>query len=353
MPWVNSRQMKTVKQILTEYANQNNIKFTNDDDLINKTMNYMFDFEMPSYVWVNYSNTKQFGDETYYLKKTLLQNYMYDTIGFRSVDKFKSRLQNALRILLPYYNQILWSEQWPKMFIENPAANTDYKEIYTRIVQAVEDNENTTASSNNTNNTSKNKQTTNSTNSSSDTTNSQDVTEGTQKNDVTSKDESGSTSSNKSNNIDNDYPKAEINEDEIALGNYASLVNTSSSNNEGKTNTQSTQTNASNNTENVTSNSTTRSEGTADDTSIGESTSETIDSLMSKFNENKKNKSNENYEFRRVGNIGVQTPGEVFENTRKAFINTIDLLIHDKMIVKLFSFLIYDEEDDFYDQCYY
>ena len=131
------------------------------------------------------------------------------------------------------------------------------------------------------------------------------------------------------------------------------MVNTSSSNNEGKTNTQSTQTNASNNTENVTSNSTTRSEGTADDTSIGESTSETIDSLMSKFNENKKNKSNENYEFRRVGNIGVQTPGEVFENTRKAFINTIDLLIHDKMIVKLFSFLIYDEEDDFYDQCYY
>lgn len=353
MPWVNKNQMKTVKQILINYANENNITYKNDDDLINKTMSYFFDFEMPSYSWVNYSNTKQFGDETLYLKKTLLQNYMYDVIGFRDVDRFKSRLQNALRILLPYYNQVLWAEQWPKMFIENPAANTDYKEIYTRIIKAVEDNENTSTSANNTTSTSSNtnvteSQSKNKTDGKDDTSNESHVN-----NSVESKDETGSTNNNNSSSIDNDYPKGEINEDEIALGNYASFVNLTKGDTTGNTNTSSSQTTetSTNDISNNTSTSTTINN--ANDKAKGNVDSQTIDNLLSKFNEKKNGNTNEDYEFRRVGNIGIQTPGEVFEKTRKAFINTIDLLIHNKMIVKLFSFLIYDEEDEFYDECYY
>jgi hypothetical protein len=356
MPWVNKRQMKTVKQILTDYAKENNITFKNDDDLINKTMDYMFDFEMPSYVWVNYSNTKQFGDETYYLKKTLLQNYMYDVIGFRDVDRFKSRLQNALRILLPYYNQILWSEQWPKMFIENPAANTDYKEIYTRIIKAVEDNENTSTSSNNSNSVTGSTQTNSeSSNSVTDNRGTDNRTTGT-KTSSTSNDSSTNASTNKGNSVDNDYPKTEITAEEqelIDYGNYASMINTSSGSSSGTTTNESRQATSVDTTDSGSSESNTTSKVDGTNTSNSNTKTQTIDSLMSKFNENRKNDSNENYEFRRVGNIGIQTPGEVFRKTRQAFINTIDLLIHDKMIVKLFSFLIYDEEDEFYEECYY
>lgn len=356
MPWVCKKQMKTVKQILIEYAKENNISYKNDDDLINKTMDFMFDFEMPSFAWVNYSNTKQFGDETYYLKKTLLQNYMYDVIGFRDVDRFKSRLQNALRILLPYYNQILWAEQWPKMFIKDPSANTDYREIYTRIIDAVEDAENTNTTANNSTTESNVTNTENITTTSNGETNGSDSTSASTTTDATNHDESNQNSKTTGNSIDNDLPKVELTADEqeeLDFGKYASMVNNTSGYSDGNTTTDSKQTSKSN------TESTTTNQSTSQDVTVGKTTNEgvtnsqTIDNIMTKFNGNTKNKTNEQYEYRRVGNIGIQTPGEVFRKTRQAFINTIDLLIHDKMIVKLFSFLIYDEEGDYYEDCYY
>lgn len=290
-------------------------------EIIEKGTPLFFDFDYPLYN--NETNKKTF-------EKLFIQHFLDRKLCFPvdEYDEWNFELDGALNLIMPYYNRLLESETWFDKYITNPSANTDYKETYTKRYES----ERKGKSTSNSNISSESK--------SEDESNGKDTSNGNGKTNTKSNSENKSKSHNashseagtKNNTATNDLPKSPLNESDLYTLQYASALEVGSG--------------------------TSTSDGDSDQTSTGssddaaESITETESSSKSSMQSNGQTKGNsvsesesndktsdegtEEYEFHRVGNIGVQTPGEVFTNTRKAFINATKMIFEDEEIENLF-----------------
>ena len=307
----------TLEEILRELAYMNgqdpNASLL---ELIKTNKKYLFDFNYP------------IKDELW--KDIFEELFCEEFINYKLIypieqyDMWELKLNQWLNLNMPYYIELLKSEDWFNKYITNPASNTDYTETYTRKLTG-----DIMSSTNATSDANENSNTTNTTNTSSK--------ENT-KNDIDSWSKANANTKSMSNanvhsesgieNVSSNLPKTQYD-----LGSkYASET--------GKQKTvqdSGTDTNATDNSESMTS-------GNTGERSENISNSK-ADSAMN-INNTTKNESSalgttktdntETYEFRRYGNIGVQTPGEVFTNTRKAFINTTKDILKNKELRQLF-----------------
>ena len=285
-------------------------------NLIETNKKHLFDFNYPitTLEWKNI------------FEELFCEEFITNTLSYpiEDLDLWKLKLRGWLNLNMPYYIQLLESEEWFDKYITNPANNTDYKETYTRKyngtvgtnISANMTNEED-ALSNSENKTIINNNSTNEIKTETDTTAESITSSGTN---------SDTTTGTK--NTSSQLPKTQYDFGES----YANETSNIKATQETATNTN-TNDNSSNNTA-LTSNETNKSESinngniTLKNNSNSNSNSNT-DSNTTTDNE-------ETYEFRRYGNIGVQTPGEVFTNTRKAFINTTKDILKDKELKRLF-----------------
>lgn len=362
-------ELITIEQLIKKVLNDHQIDTTglNLNVMMKMARPYIFDFDYPV---VTPDYKEKF--ELQFLRKFLRYYLCYTK---NDIDYWEIDLEYALNLIMPYYNQLIKSEEWFDKYITNPANNTDYLETYTRTTNGSQTdtgnattsgtesqtdigNGTTTSTSSSTNNTDSTSTTetettekddeTNTTTSTSESTssNTADTTENS-----TAKTTSGIEGNDKT--IDNDLPKSAIDFEDYAsaIGLTTTTQSTTTDNSTTGTNktTQSATANTSdsgtatkktNNTTTESNTTTVNQKNTQADE--GKSVTDTTNNTDKQTNASTKTdnssvtKQSESYEFRRVGNIGVQTPGEVFASTRKAFINTMDMILKDKEITTLF-----------------
>lgn len=362
-------QLITVEEMMKKILKDHQIDITgmNLNTIIRMAKPYIFDFEYPT-VTPEYKELF----ETQFLRKNL-RNYLCYTM--EELDYWNMDLEYCLNLIMPYYNQLIESEGWFDKYISNPANNTDYKEIYTRTINGTQtetgnsttsgaerstgiSNATTTSndSLNSTSNTSttgetKNTENDSETNTTQSTSESSSTGTGNTTETSTSNTKSGTDGNDKT--VDNDLPKSVLDFEDYAsaIGLTTSKQTTTTDNTTTGTNevTQTTtgttkENGSATKTSEITTNETTSTTGKVETSQTNEgktisdnttnsdrATSETL-----KSDNNTTNNQTETYEFQRVGNIGVQTPGEVFASTRKAFINTMDMILKDKEVTTLF-----------------
>lgn len=354
-----------MKKILTDH--QIDIRGMSLNMIIKMAKPYIFDFTYPTV-------TPEYKDlfETQFLRKFLRSYLCYsqDDLDYWNLD-----LEYTMNLIMPYYNQLIKSEDWFDKYITNPANNTDYKEIYTRTINGTDSSTgNTTTSStesqtgisNGTTTTndsltsssesSTTEETTtnekdNETNTTSSNSESSSNTTANTKETSTAKTTSGTDGNDKT--IDNDLPKSAIDFEDYAsaIGLSTSSQTTTTDNTTNGTNetTQNTTTSsndtgtATRKTDNTTTESSTslgktKTLQTDENKVVSDNTTnnDRESSETMKSDNTNTSKQTETYEYEKIGNIGVQTPGEVFASTRKAFINTMDMIFKDKEITTLF-----------------
>lgn len=261
------------------------------DDVITCVNDYFWDFDFPRFQWVNPKDKTQFGDYTETFKRRFLEYFWTQRTAFTNGDDFRDALQGVLNIIMPEYNRKLYSEQWFDLFISNPSWNNEQFVEETRETN----NDSQTLS----------------------TSNSKGTTEGTSEGTTESTTTSNATTSaySESKNSTNDTPNASMTGemwDEVDTGQYMSnigLGNSKTVNDSDSTTT-----------------------ATGKDTGSTNSTSET----NSKDNTKGESKTTEKFTHHQYGNLGVQTPAQVFGGTREVIYNTIDELFNDYRIGQLF-----------------
>ena len=355
-PWTIERRYKhkTVLEILKELAQENNVpgwETMKPRELIEATKEYFFDFEFPIYEFKeSYEQWSPSiagkGDfETKFLK-----HFLYERIGFEDVEQFFVNLDEAINSIMPYYNQRLASEEWFPLYIKNPSANTDYTESYTREIQG---NNESTGSSKTTNNETEttsdqsNANTNGQTTDTSETTNNDTTnvsTSGSMENTTGQKSNDTSTQTNtqKNTTLGNDTPLNMLDDTDYASSITDTDVSGTVTNTGQVESTGSTaQTNEGTEETTVTGETNTTAKTTSE--SISQSQSNGNRSLNGSSDTTTGTKGTNNqlevYTFNRIGNIGIQTPGEVFSKTREAFINTLMEIFEHRAITTLFDFL--------------
>lgn len=310
---------KTILELLKDIAKENaipNWETMKYRELIESTKDYFFDFDFPIYEF-NYELIEDFEDKQWKpsiagagdFKTKFLKHFINEPICYEDEELFFLALDEALNLIMPYYNQRLQSESWFPLYIKNPSANTDYQETYTRSIEGKTNSDSTNDVTNNSESISK------------DVTSQDDETKNTSETITSSKSTGSSKTSQDNKVVGNDTPFTALDDTDYA----SSVTDTNSSVTAENTNNDSSNTNASGS---QTSKSTTDSSSnmTSNDTS------------KSKSNTIGRNTQKETYTFNRLGNIGIQTPGEVFRKTREAFINTCEEIFKDKEIRSLFDF---------------
>lgn len=248
--------------------------------LIEKARPLLFNFDYP--MWSDEENTEEKNKEIFETK--FLKYFFPRELCYFNYDMWSYELNNILNLIMPYYSELLESETWYRKYVPNPAANTDWTESFTRTIE----NENERTATGTATSSSTNEQTGETTSNS------------------TSTGETTATAS--AGNLMNELPKTKYDDGT----DYATAQST---------NTSSSTTNAS-------STDTGSSTSSLDSTSSANSTSnETTNDTGS---------TKEIYESHKVGNIGVQTPGEVFASTRLAFINATQDILNDPLVQQLF-----------------
>lgn len=105
-------------------------EFPDVDNLLENVYGYFFDFSFPLYdpeskkvvTDIQNAHTKEFCIK-------FLKYYYMREIGFETIGRFKLALNETLNRALPYFNQLMESEQ---MNIDNPLVNHDMTDEYTR-----------------------------------------------------------------------------------------------------------------------------------------------------------------------------------------------------------------------------
>lgn len=364
-------QRPTVLQVMQAYAQANSIQYTSYFDLIEKTKEYIFDFDYPlptKSVFEKYENFDK--GYKYILETSILMQYINNRIFTEDVEMFKLKLRNWLVVNMPYYNYMLESETWPYTYIENPANNTDYKETYTRTID--NSSNSVTNGSNNFNSDTSNTSNVSGTTKSNNSTETDSMS--TSSNEQTSKNTSETNATNTTNSENTNFPitgngsassliagdvltntlavQTDYNFTHPTDAGYSNVGMNSKDNSSNSTNSDTT--------ENSNISSKTKDDSTtttsSDDSSKSTSTSKTTSEYDSTGN------SQEVYEFHRIGNIGIQTPGQVFESTRLAMINTTKAIIngtelpgqkyYQKGREKLTNLFASDYIEDMYDFLY-
>lgn len=294
-------------------------------EIIEKGRTLFFDFDFP--IWTDDPKYSElYGDfrpkfETLFLKHFYRYHLCYD---WEEYDEWNLDMDATLNLIMPYYNHILESETWFDKYIVNPANNTDYKEEYTRNI----DSENNTESESNSVTNSENETNVETESNSETSGNAKAKSSGSTESETNSENEGSGESGNETKNSESDLPKNGID----YTMDYASSLSTgnvkSVSSSTGTTHSESSEetVSESNTTSEEETNTTDTTSSTGNAKTTGATTGTTSGTVATE----------ETYTFRRVGNIGVQTPGEVFEKTRKAFINTMEMIFKDKEVTKLF-----------------
>ena len=290
--YINDEENITLLDMCKEIARQNSIEYNSTLDLLEKVSNYIFDFDYPYFI--DESNT-------YYSKENFqmmfLKHFYKEELFENDIEDWKLELDQALNLVMPYYVELLKSEQWFDKYIKNPAANTDWQEEYKASSNATSKNTGNENYKSNDKNTSTNSSTTN--------------------NNASSNTSSNNTSKGGSKNWtgNNDLPKTDLLNDETS---YLTSTVVANSTSKSKADSNS------------------NSSSTSKEKQIGKGSSESTN----KYNRDIENETNDEssmeYKIHKWGNIGTQTPGEVFENTRKAFINTVREIFKDVEIASLF-----------------
>ena len=290
--YINDEENITLLDMCKEIARQNSIEYNSTLDLLEKVSNYIFDFDYPYFI--DESNT-------YYSKENFqmmfLKHFYKEELFENDIEDWKLELDQALNLVMPYYVELLKSEQWFEKYIKNPAANTDWQEEYFASSNAISRNTGNENYKSKDNNFSKNKTTID------DKTNSEN----------SSNNKSVAKTKNYAGN--NDLPKSDLLMDKKS---YLSSTVLSESKSGSKSN--------------GTGKSKSKSKQEQNDESSGENKNKYNRDIQNKTND----KSRMKYKIHKWGNIGTQTPGEVFENTRKAFINTVREIFKDEEIASLF-----------------
>lgn len=320
-----SRQPKKVKDLLRQVCIENGLPGAETMkliELIKQGHGYFFDFEYPMIEFTNIGEDDFYptigGKDDFEIK--FLMNFIDAYIGTYDDDEmFFLNLEECLNKLWPYYINILKSEEWFKLYVTNPADNTSYTETYTRQIDG------NTSSDSSSESTSSSEDKNDST---SDIKTDNDLTiTSEQENTSESNQTQSSTSETSQNvkNIQNDTPINMLDDTDYAssIGSNDSSVN-QATNGSGNTTSSSTVNGTSSNVEHNKTNQIDVSKST----SSGKSTTKGITTG--------KSVQVESYQFNRTGNIGVQTPGEVFEHSRRAFLNTLLNFYNDKITQMLF-----------------
>ena len=315
----------TVKEMLMWLLHKNGEDTTKMRvrEIVEKGTPLFFDFDYPLY-------NKETNKKTF--EKLFIQHFLDRKLCFPvdEYDDWNFEFDGALNLIMPYYNQLLESETWFDKYITNPSANTDYKETYTKKYES----ERKGKSTSNSNISSESKSEDESNGKDSSNGNGKTNTKSNSKNSSNSHNVSHSEAGTKNNSATNDLPKSPLNfgESDLNTLQYASALEVGSGTSTSDGNSDQSSSGSSDDTaESITetessSKSTMQSNGQTKGSSVSESES----------NDKTSDEGTEEYEFHRVGNIGVQTPGEVFTNTRKAFINATKMIFEDEEIENLF-----------------
>lgn len=288
-------------------------------ELIEKGRPYIFNF---NYDIVTTGQAAE--DYKKYFETEFLIRYFNREISRSDFDLWDLKLYGTLNNIMPYYNELIKSEEWFSKYIDNPANNTDYKEEYTRDITSNTTDKNTST------NTSKNKTKTeaNTNTATKDKVSTSTIADAKTNDKTTSTNEGEQSTTNNTGAVGSQFPQSMLD----TLADYATEASKTDSTVQGTSNSKTEQ--ANNTKTSSSSNETNESENTTNTYESG--TIGTNGTIQSESENNSDGKSKETYTFRRYGNIGVQTPGEVFESTRKAFINTLEMILTDKRIRDLF-----------------
>lgn len=317
---------KTIEQILREKVPNSGALTL--PELIEQGRPYIFNFTYPIEPNGYYAK-----DYKKYFESEFLIRYFNREINRQDFNLWNLKLYGTLNNIMPYYNELIKSEEWYSKYINNPANNTDYKEEYERKIDSE------TADEGRSTNTSKNKTETDATTEtiSTDTSNTTSTANAKTQDKTTSTNNGTQTTNNKSNSTGTQYPQSMLD----TMADYATEASKTGSTVNGETTS---------NTEQANNTKTTSASDESSETENNMQTTETgtigtTGTITNESTNGSKGNSTETYTFRRYGNIGVQTPGEVFASTRKAFINTLEMILTDKHIRDLF--LQVPIEDDF------
>lgn len=290
--YTNNGRNITLYDMCEEIAIKNNIDYNSTSELFDKVSNYIFDFEYPYFI--DYANP-YYSKETF--QKMFLKHFYKYELFENDIEDWKLELDEALNLIMPYYVELLESEEWFDKYITNPAANSDWEEEYSASSNAISKNKgNENYKSNDKNSSTSNL-----------------VIDNTSNSDTSSGNKSEAASKNWTGN--NDLPKSDLTNDETSYLTSTVVANSTS-----------------NSAANSTSNSNSTSNEEQNDIITGESKNKYNRDIENKTEDESKMK----YKIHKWGNIGTQTPGEVFENTRKAFINTVQEIFEDNEILSLF-----------------
>lgn len=324
MLWNRYKHLK-VSEILRQLAIENDVPNASTlklRELIKQANQYFFEFDYPM---IEFNDVGQDGFYPSIVNKEdfqekFLMHFINEKVCVEDLDLFFVYLEETLNLIMPYYINLLKSEEWFKLYITNPADNTSYKETYTREIEGQNTSDSTTDSTSTTNDTTDYSSTVDNTVDSTVTTNQ------TQSTDSTQTQSSTSTTTQNVKNVQNDTPINMLDDTDYAssVGTNNSSVTQESTGN-GENNSTAT-VNGTNKT--VENNGTTQTDKT---TVAANGTNKTTGNTTAS------NTQTETYTFNRTGNIGVQTPGEVFAHTRQAFINTLKLIYEDESIKQLFD----------------
>lgn len=299
-------------------------------ELVEAGRSVVFDFTYPMV-----EGPQQASDDyKQYFETEFLIKYLTREINRPNFDLWELKLYGVLNNIMPRYCQLIESEKWFSEYITNPSANTDYEETYTRKI----DSESSTSTGATIKATTDGNGTATSNGSTTDTTQTTDKTKVTSSTDSENSATNTQTGENSSGTTGSQFPQTALDE----LTDFATdrSISTSTS----KTGADSTSIGSTSTTTANTQN--TESTVSSNTNSTDTTTSTTNSSSKSTTSTDDTGNSTETYSFRRVGNIGVQTPGEVFTNTRKAFINTLDDILNDKLIRQLFLQVGGDIDDE-------
>lgn len=289
-------------------------------ELVEKGRSVIFNFNYPIVSGTQYAAE----DYKQYFETEFIIKYLTREISRPSFDLWELKLYGELNNIIPYYNQYIESEKWFQEYITNPANNTDYTEEYTRDISSSNSTKSDSTIGNDTQTDAATTTKGTTTDNNVTTTNLSNTTDTKTGADSTSK----NTATNTAGTTGSQYPQSEYDE----LTDYA--TERSKSTQETDTESTSTSSNTTKTNTDTDSSETVKNESITDSTDTNTVTSKT--NASSTLNQKDNGESTETYTFRRYGNIGVQTPGEVFASTRKAFIDTLDMILNDSHIRNLF-----------------